>query len=56
MGFFRDVGSQLGVCDEVGRDEREKREKDYAKSVTGHDRGCDCHWCKCARLGWDRRS
>lgn len=53
MGIFRDVFSTLGVCDEWTRDEREKREREYAAKVTKHDGGCTCHWCKCARLGAD---
>lgn len=54
MGIFRDVFSIMGLCDERTTQERKEDvtwEKQYAESVTHHTRGCDCCWCKCARLG-----
>lgn len=48
MGFWRDIGSSLGYCDEYSRTEREEFRKDRASKLTRHERGCTCHWCKCA--------
>lgn len=51
MGFWRDIGSSLGVCEEKPRVEREQDEREYASRLNRHERGCTCHWCSCAKLG-----
>ena len=48
MGFWRDIGSALGACDEYSRAERKEAQQIRANRLTGHRLGCGCHWCQCA--------
>ena len=40
MGWWRDIGSSLGVCDQRTPEEVEREEKDHAANRTRHERGC----------------
>ena len=48
MGFWRDLGSTFGVCDEYSQQERRDYQRERATELTGHPMGCNCHWCQCA--------
>lgn len=52
MGFWSEVAIAFGVREsKEARECQEILERLKAAETTGHHHGCDCHWCKCARLG-----
>ena len=55
MGFWRDIGSTFGVCDEESKSDREERRKSATASITHHPRGCNCTTCMASDINFYRK-